>query len=77
MKCWRSPRLRRATMLGDMGEPPDITEAALNHVSIRSPLAATYNRSHYRPQAALQRSADALDGIEAGAASVVPLHAAS
>jgi hypothetical protein len=44
---------------------PDIIEAALNHVSIRSPLAATYNRSRYRPQVAvaLQRLADALEGI--------------
>ncbi len=51
--------------------------AALNHVSIRSPLAATYNRSRYQPQvaAAQQRLADALDGIEAGAAKVVPLRA--
>jgi hypothetical protein len=59
---------------------PDIIEAALNHASIRSPLAATYNRSRYRPQvaAALQRLADALDGIENGAAAVVvPLHASS
>jgi hypothetical protein len=39
-------------MLGEMGELPDIIEAALNHVSIRSPLAATYNRSRYRPQVA-------------------------
>ncbi len=62
-------------MLGEMGELPDIIEAALNHVSIHSPLAATYNRARYRPQvaAALQRLADALDGIEAGAALVVPL----
>ncbi len=71
--------LRRtgATMLGEMGELPDIIEAALNHVSIRSPLAATYNRSRYRPQvaAALQRLADTLDGIEAGAAKVVALRA--
>jgi integrase len=71
--------LRRtgATMLGEMGELPDIIEAALNHVSIRSPLAATYNRSRYRPQvaAALQRLGDALDGIEAGSANVVPLRA--
>jgi len=61
--------------LGDMGELPDIIEAALNHVSIRSALAATYNRSRYRPQvaAALQRLADALDGIEAGGAEVVPM----
>jgi integrase len=76
---WTRHDLRRtgATMLGEMGELPDIVEAALNHVSIRSPLAATYNRSRYRPQvaAALQRLADALDGIEAGAAKVVPLHA--
>ena len=74
---WHRHDLRRtgATMLGEMGELPDIIEAALNHVSIRSPLAATYNRSRYRPQvaAALQRLADALDGIEAGAAEVVPI----
>jgi hypothetical protein len=56
---------------------PDIVEAALNHVSIRSPIAATYNRGRYWPQvvAALQRLADALDGIEAGAAIVVALRA--
>ena len=74
---WTRHDLRRtgATMLGEMGELPDIIEAALNHVSIRSPLAAIYNRSRYRPQvaAALQRLADALDGIEADAAKVVPL----
>ena len=77
---WHRHDLRRtgATMLGEMGETPDIIEAALNHVSIRSPLAATYNRSRYRPQVALalQRLADALDGIEAGAAEVVALHRA-
>ncbi len=76
---WTRHDLRRtgATMLGELGELPDIIEAALNHVSIRSPLAATYNRSRYRPQvaAALQRLADALDGIEARVAKVVPLHA--
>jgi len=74
---WHRHDLRRtgATMLGEMGDLPDIVEAALNHVSIRSPLAATYNRSRYRPQvaAALQRLADALEGIEAGAAEVVPI----
>ena len=63
-------------MLGDMGELPAIIEAALNHTDIHSPLAATYNRSRYRPQVAvaLQRLADALDGIESGGATVVPLH---
>jgi integrase len=74
---WTRHDLRRtgATMLGEMGELPDIIEAALNHVSIRSPLAATYNRSRYRPQvaAALQRLADALDVIDTEAANVVPL----
>ncbi len=74
---WTRHDLRRtgATMLGEMGELPDIIEAALNHVSIRSPLAATYNRARYRPQvaAALQRLADALDGIEAGAGQVLPM----
>jgi len=76
---WTRHDLRRtgATMLGDMGELPDIIEATLNHVSIRSSLAATYNRSRYRPQvaAALQRLADALDGIETGAAKIVPIRA--
>ena len=77
---WHRHDLRRtgATMLGDLGELPDIIEAALNHTSIHSALAATYNRSRYRPQvaAALQRLADMLDGIEAGGANVVPLRQA-
>jgi integrase len=68
---WTRHDMRRtgATMLGEMGEMPDIVEAALNHVSIRSALAATYNRSRYRPQvaAALQRLADQLDAIDPGA----------
>jgi len=77
---WQRHDLRRtgATVLGDMGEMPDIIEAALNHVSIHSQLASTYNKSRYRPQvaAALQRLADALDGIESGGAVVVPLRQA-
>jgi integrase len=76
---WTRHDLRRtcATMLGEMGVMPDIVEATLNHVSIRSPLAATYNRSRYRPQvaAALQRLADALDSIEYGGGDVVVLPA--
>jgi integrase len=76
---WTRHDLRRtcATMLGEMGVMPDIVEAALNHTSIRSPLAATYNRSHYRPQvaAALQRLADALDRIEHGGGDVIALPA--
>ena len=70
------PHLRHtgATMLGRMGELRDIIAAA-EPASIRSLLAATYNRSRYRPQVAvaLQRLADALDGIEAEAAKVVLL----
>jgi integrase len=65
---WTRHDLRRtgATMMGEAGVIPDIIEAALNHITIRSPLAATYNRSRYRPQvaAALQALADELDGIE-------------
>jgi integrase len=67
---WHRHDLRRtaATILGNLGELPDIIEAALNHADIRSSLAATYNRSRYRPQVkqALQRLADYLDGITAG-----------
>jgi integrase len=69
--AWHRHDLRRtaATMLGDLGETPDIIEAALNHVAIRSRLAATYNRSRYRPQVAeaLQKLADKLQEIEAAA----------
>ncbi len=74
---WTRHDLRRtgATMLGEMGVLPDIIEAALNHVSIRSSLAATYNRSRYRPQVAeaLQQLADALDRIAMGGGNVVDL----
>ncbi len=64
---WHRHDLRRtgATMLGELGEAPHIIEAALNHVSLHSQLAATYNRSRYRTEvaAALQRLADDLDSI--------------
>jgi hypothetical protein len=67
---WHRHDLRRtgATMLGELGILPDIIEAALNHVAIRSPLAATYNRSRYQPEVAtaLQRLADELEIIENG-----------
>jgi hypothetical protein len=72
---WTRHDLRRtgATMLGEMGELPDIIEAALNHVSI--PLAAGRD---VQPQplpaaggcGAATGLADALDGIESGAAKV-------
>jgi hypothetical protein len=66
---WHRHDLRRTgtTILGEMGIEPHILEAALNHVSIHSPLAATYNQSRYRPQVAeaLQRLADKYDELEA------------
>lgn len=74
---WTRHDLRRtgATLLGNLGELPDIIEASLNHAAIRSTLAATYNRSRYRPQvaAALQRLADELDRIEEGPSNVITL----
>ena len=77
---WTRHDLRRtgATMLGEMGELPHVIEAALNHTIIQSQVATIYNQSRYRPQvaAALQRLADALDGIEQGRDAVVPMRAA-
>jgi integrase len=64
---WHRHDLRRtaATMLGEMGVLPDIVESALNHTSIRSPLAATYNRARYRKEVAdaLQMLADTLSSL--------------
>jgi integrase len=64
---WQRHDLRRtgATLLGEMGVEPYIVEAALNHTSIHSALAATYNQSRYRRQVAdaLQRLADHLDKL--------------
>ena len=63
------PSRTGATMLGDMGELPDIIEAALNHVSIR--------RCWRRPTtgaATARRWRQHCSGwLEAGAAKVVQL----
>jgi integrase len=76
---WHRHDLRRsaATLMGEMGVMPDIVEAALNHVTIRSHVATIYNKSRYRPEVAraLQLLADALDGIEQGGAEVIRLPA--
>jgi len=76
---WTRHDLRRtaATLMGEMGELPHVIEAALNHTAVHSQLAATYNQARYRPQVAdaLQRLADALDGIKARAGEVVSLSA--
>ncbi len=75
---WQRHDLRRtgATLLGELGIVPAITEAALNHAAIHSRFAATYNKSTYRPQVAeaLQRLADHLDALEHGGAEIIPLH---
>jgi integrase len=74
---WTRHDLRRtaATLMGEMGVMPDVIEAALNHVTIHSQIATVYNKSRYRPEvaAALQKLADALDGIEQGGAEVIAL----
>jgi integrase len=74
---WHRHDLRRtaATMMGEMGIEPHVVEASLNHISLHSQLAATYNIARYRPQVAeaLQRLADAFDRIVAGDGEVVPL----
>jgi integrase len=51
---WTRHDLRRttATMAGKLGVMPDIVEAMLNHVTIRSKIAAVYNKSRYRPEVA-------------------------
>jgi integrase len=74
---WHRHDLRRAaaTTMGMLGTIPDIVEAALNHATIHSPLAVTYNKARYLPEVAiaLQRLADYYDGIEIGAAQVIAL----
>lgn len=74
---WTRHDLRRtgATMLGELGIEPHVIEAALNHTSIHSQLAATYNRARYFDQVrtALQLLADRLDGIATGGAEVKSL----
>jgi integrase len=68
--------LRRtaATLLGELGEPPHITEAVLGH-TIGSRLSAGYNQSRYAKEhrKALQRLADHLDALAAGKENIVPL----
>jgi integrase len=74
---WHRHDLRRcaATMMGKLGVMPDVVEAALNHVTIRSQIATVYNKSRYRPEVAeaVQKLADTLDRIEQGGAEVIAL----
>jgi integrase len=76
---WRLHDLRRTTATGmaDIGIPPHIVEAALNHVSgAKAGVAGTYNRAAYLPErkAALERWAKHVAGLVIGKpASVVPI----
>jgi integrase len=76
---WRLHDLRRTTATGmaDIGIPPHIVEATLNHVSgAKAGVAGTYNRAAYLPErkAALERWAIHMAGlIEGKLADVVPL----
>jgi integrase len=69
--------LRRtaATLLGELGEPPHITEVVLGHTAIGSRLSSGYNQSRYAREhrEALQRLADHLDGLVRGESKIVPM----
>jgi len=63
MAPWRLHDLRRtaATRMADLGVPPHVVEAVLNHISgFRAGVAGTYNRAEYAPEkrAALQMWAE-------------------
>jgi integrase len=76
---WRVHDLRRtaATGMAEIGIPPHIVEATLNHISgAKAGVAGTYNRAAYLPErkAALERWAKHIAGLVAGKpASVVPI----
>ena len=73
--------LRRtaATLLGDLGHPPHVIEAALGHSNIGGSLLAGYSKARYAQEVseALQVLADRLEALEAGLDNVVPLRARS
>src|SRR5262249_5506349 len=76
---WRVHDLRRttATQMAELGVPPHVVEAALNHISgAKAGGAGTYNRAEYPPErkAALERWAKHVAELVAGKpASVVPI----
>ena len=76
---WILHDLRRtaATGMAELGIPPHIIEAVLNHVSgARAGVAGVYNRAAYAPEkkAALERWAAHIEGLVSGqAATVTPL----
>ena len=76
---WRLHDLRRtaATGMAELGIPPHIVEAALNHVSgAKAGVAGTYNRAAYAEEkkAALERWAAHIAGlVEGRPANVTPI----
>lgn len=66
---WHRHDLRRtaATMMGELSTPPHVVESVLNHATIHSSLADTYNRSRYLSEVgdALQKWADWIDELVA------------
>ncbi len=80
---WRLHDLRRtaATGMANLGVPPHIVEAALNHLSgAKAGVAGTYNRAAYVPEkrAALERWASHVAGLISGRkAKVVPIRGAA
>lgn len=83
LEHWTIHDLRRsvATGMAELGTPPHVIEAVLNHVSgHKSGVAGIYNRANYEPQKriALQSWADHLEAIVSGKrrSSVVELRRA-
>ncbi len=82
MKEWRVHDLRRtcASGMGDIGIPPHVVEAALNHASgAKRGVAGVYNRSTYEKEVktALSLWADHIRVlVEGGERKIVPLHVA-
>ena len=76
VKPWRLHDLRRtaATGMAEIGIPPHVVEAVLNHVSgFRAGVAGTYNRAAYGPEkkAALERWATHVAGLVSGKRATV------
>jgi integrase len=76
---WQFRDLRRtaATGMAEIGIPPHVVEAVLNHVSgAKAGVAGTYNRALYKEEkaAALERWASHIEGLVSGRpARVLPM----
>jgi integrase len=80
---WTLHDLRRtfSTGLGDLGIPPHVVEAILNHISsLKSGVAGTYNKALYLRErtAALELwAAHVMANVADEPAKIVPIRAAS